>query len=94
MFYQKRRNLVVEEKDVTTVLTVINQHQGFFSNDNKIVKNCGWENDPSKWVIKFNASEREWGRMAEDLHKLGDITVKVKPSGTTDLYFTRGEGPK
>lgn len=87
--YQRRRYLVVEEKDVTFVLTVINQHQGFFSNDNKIVKNCGWENDPSKWIIKFNASEREWGLMTADLCKAGAITVIVKPSGTTDLYFLR-----
>ena len=87
--YQKRRYLVVEERDVTFVLTAINHHQGFFSNDNKIVKNCGWENDPSKWIIKFNASEREWGLMTTDLCKVGAITVIVKPSGTTDLYFVR-----
>ena len=87
--YQRRRNLVVEEKDVTLVLAAINNHQGFFSNDNKIVKSCGWEKDPTKWVIKFNASEREWGLMATDLGKLGDIAVKVKPGGTTDLYFTK-----
>ena len=94
MFYQKRRNLVVDEKDVTTVLTAINQHQGFFSNDNKIVRSCGWENEPEKWVIKFNASEREWGRMTEDLQKIGEIKVKVKPSGTTDLYFIKGGSPE
>ena len=87
--YQKRRNLVVEEKDVTTVLNAINNHQGFFSNDNKIVRSCGWEKDPSKWVIKFNASEKEWGLMATDLSKIGEISVKVKPGGTTDLYFIK-----
>lgn len=87
--YQKRRYLVVEESDVTFVLTAINQHQGFFSNDNKIVKNCGWDEDPSKWIIKFNSSEREWGLITTDLCKVGNITVKVKPSGTTDLYFVR-----
>lgn len=89
MFYQKKRNLIVDEADVTLVLTAINDHQGFFSNDNKIVRNCGWESDPSKWVIKFNASDREWGSMAEDLNNIGEITVKVKPSGTTDLYFVK-----
>ena len=87
--YQKRRSLVVEDKDVTLVLDVINRHQGFFSNDSKIVKNCGWEGQPSKWVIKFNASEREWGKIAVDLNALGDIAVKFKPSGTTDLYFVK-----
>lgn len=89
MFYQKRRNLIVEENDVTTVLVAINAHQGFFSNDNKIVKNCGWEDDPTKWVIKFNASDKEWGLMATDLSDIGELTVKVKPSGTTDLYFIK-----
>lgn len=89
MFYQKRRNLIVEVTDVTGVLEVINQHQGFFSNNNKIVRNCGWETDPAKWVIKFYASEKEWGLIAENLSAFGEISVKVKPSGTTDLYFTR-----
>lgn len=87
--YQKRRNLIVEEKDVTTVLMAINQHQGFFSNDNKIVRNCGWEKEPDKWVLRFYASEREWGLMTTDLAKIGEITVKVKPGGTTDLYFIK-----
>lgn len=30
--------------------------------------------------------------MTTDLSKIGEITVKVKPGGTTDLYFTR-KGP-
>lgn len=90
--FQRRRNLVVEEKDVTTVLAVVNRHQGFFSNDNKIVRNCGWTKDSSKWVIQFYATEKEWGLMTADLSKIGEITVKVKPGGTTDLYFTK-KGP-
>lgn len=93
MFYQKKRYLIVEEKNVTLALTLINRHQGFFSNDNKIVKNCGWESDPSKWVIKFNASDREWSRIAEDLSSLGEITVKVTPCNTTELYFIKRTSP-
>lgn len=89
MFYQRKRCLIMEEKDVTTVLSAINRHQGYFSNDYKIVKNCGWAKDPDKWVVKFNASEKEWGLIATDLSKLGEITVKVKPGGTTDLYFKK-----
>lgn len=89
--YQRKRNLVVEEADVTLVLSAINAHQGFFSNDNKIVKSCGWEKDPTKWVVRFYASDREWGLMATDLSKYGEITVKVKPGGTTDLYFVKRE---
>lgn len=88
-FYQERRKLIVEEMDVTTVLTAINNHQGFFSNDNKIVENCGWENESSKWLIRFYASDREWSRITTELSNIGEITVKVNPGGTTDLYFTK-----
>lgn len=91
MFYQKRRNLIMEERDVTFVLTAINSHQGFFTNKYKVVKNCGWEKDPHKWMIRFSATEREWGLIAVDLSKIGEITVKVKPGGTTDLCVTRRE---
>lgn len=87
MFYQTRRYLIVEEYDVTTALKVINQHQGFFSNNNKIVEGRGKESEPTKWLIRFYASDREWGRMVKDLNELGKIDVKVNPGGTADLYF-------
>lgn len=91
MFNNKRRILIVEESDVTTVLTVINRHQGFFSNNDKLAENCGWKNEPSKWYVRFYASDREWGRIAGDLSKLGNINVNVTPGGATELYFTRKE---
>lgn len=89
MFYQKKRNLIVEEKDVTTVVMAINRHQGFFSNNNKKLGACGWAKEPSKWYVSFNASDREWGLMTGDLSKLGEITVRVTPGDTTELYFMR-----
>lgn len=89
--FQKRRNLVVEETDVTTVLSAINRNQKFFSNDNKIVKSCGWAKEPSKWFIQFYATEKEWGLMTTDLSKIGEITVKVAPGGATELYFNKKE---
>ena len=89
MLYYKYHRLVVEEKDVTTVLTAINRHQGFFSNPNKLVGNCGWASQPTKWYVSFYASDREWGKIAGSLSELGGIAVKVNPGGTTDLYLTR-----
>lgn len=91
MFNQKKRYLIVEENDVTAVLSAINHNQGFFSNENKLVENCGWADEPTKWFIRFYASKREWSRMTKDLSELGEITVKVAPGGTTDMYFTRKE---
>lgn len=89
MFNNKRRRLIVEESDVTTVLTLINRHHGFFSNTEKTAGNCGWKNEPTKWYVCFYASNREWGRIAGELNTLGSINVHVAPGGTTDLYFIR-----
>lgn len=89
MFNQKRRYLVVDEKDVTTVLAAINHHRGFFSNSEIGTGSCGWKNEPTKWYVNFYASDKEWGRIAGELSKIGKICVNVAPNGTTDLYFTR-----
>jgi hypothetical protein len=89
MFNQMRRNLIVEESDVTTVLAAINHHQGFFSNNDKNAGNCGWAKEPTKWYVRFYASDRQWGRIAGELSKLGKIYVNVTPSGATELYYTK-----
>ena len=89
MFNQRRRYLIVEEKDVTTVLAAINNHQGLFSNNDKNTGNCGWKDDPAKWYVRFYASDRQWGRIAAELSKLGKIQVTVTPGGATELYYTK-----
>ena len=89
MFNQKRRCLIVEESDVTTIMTVINHHQGFFSNNEKAIGNCGWAKEPTKWFVRFYASDREWGRITEELSKFGKIYINGCHKGISDLYFTR-----
>lgn len=89
MFKQKRRYLIMDELDVLTVLTAINNHHTFFSNRFKLVGNCGWENEPSKWFVGFDASDKRWSKIAAELSNIGKITVKVNPGGATDLYFTK-----
>ena len=91
MFNNKRRYLIVEEIDVTTVLTVINRHQSILGNNEKLTGNCGWKNDPTKWYVRFYASDKQWGKIAGELSKLGNITVKVTPSGATELHYKRNE---
>lgn len=89
MFNNKKRALIVEEMDVTTVLTAINRYQGFFSNNDKLTGNCGWKDEPTKWYVRFYASNKQWGKIAGELSKLGKLYVNVTPGGTTDLYFMR-----
>ena len=89
MFKNKKRELIVEEKDVTTVLEAINRHQGFFSNNNKTTGNCGWANKPTRWYVRFYASDRQWGRIAEELCKTGRFEVTVSKGGTAELYYVK-----
>lgn len=89
MLNNKRRYIIVEEADVTTVLTAINRHRGFFSSTDNITGNCGWKDEPTKWYVRFSASNKQWGKIAGELSKLGNIIVNVTPRGATDLYFTR-----
>ena len=89
MFGRKRHNIIVEEKDVTTVLLVINRHQGYFSDKNKLVGYCGWEEEPTKWFIRFGASFRDWRHMVRELNEFGTITTGVDHGIITDLYFVR-----
>ncbi len=89
MFGEKKRQLIVEESDVTTVLTVVNKSRGFFSNTDTLTGNCGFEHDPKKWYVRFWANDREWGRIATELSKTGRIYVSIDQRGGTDLYYTR-----
>lgn len=89
MFNQKKRCLIVEENDVTSILAVVNRHQGFFGNNDKAIGNLGWANEPTKWYVRFYASDREWGRITEELSKIGKIYLNGNRKGITDLYFMR-----
>lgn len=91
MFNQKRRYLIVEENDVTTVLAAINRNQGLFSNNDQNIGPCGWAKEPSKWFVHFHASDKRWGKIARELSKIGKLYVNVTPGGATDLYFMRNE---
>ena len=89
MFKNKKRELIVEEKNVTTVLDAINRHQGLFSNNNKTTGNCGLASEPTRWYVRFYASDRQWGRIAEELSKTGRFEVTVSKGGTAELYYTK-----
>lgn len=89
MLNNKKRELIVEEKDVTTVLEAINRHQGLFSNNNKTTGNFGLASAPTRWFVRFYASDRQWGRIAEELSKTGRFEVTVSKGGTAELYYVK-----
>lgn len=82
----KTREFIVEEKDVTMVLDVINKHRKTF---NLYVGNCGWADTPNKWFISFDAKDKNYGKIINELNEMGTFKLDVRPKGQVDLWFTR-----
>lgn len=66
----KRHYLILEEKDVTKTLDVINRHETFFISQKLVVGNCEWAAE-TKWFIHFSASESQWESIKDDFKKEG-----------------------
>lgn len=86
IFRKKQHEFLMEEKDVTTVLEVINKHRKYF--DTKI-GNCGWAEEPSKWFVLVDLRDRDYGKIIEELNKIGTFKLDVRPKGQVDLFFER-----
>jgi hypothetical protein len=87
MLFKTRREFIMNEKDVTTALSVINAHTSF---NIKHVGNCGWANQPTTWFVVFDATNNEYKRIVKELINVyGKISVTARPGGKQDLYFER-----
>lgn len=83
----RRREFIVDEQDVTTVITVINRYRKYAD---MRVGNCGWLEEPNKWFIMFDACNEDYGHIVDELNKLGTFRLNVSPSFTVvELYFER-----
>lgn len=87
MFKKKMREFIVDEKDVTAVITVINKHRRYADMS---VGNCGWAEEPEKWFIIFHEYDKVYGQIVDELNKIGTFRLNVSPSFTeVELYFER-----
>lgn len=71
---KKDRKFIVNEKDVTAVITVVNKHRRSYEIE---TNNCGWADEPEKWFIAFDACDEEYGHIVADLNKLGSFKLDV-----------------
>lgn len=87
--FNKEREFIVEEKDVTTVLIIVNQHRSLYRYLS--VGNCGWgDGEESKWFIAFDTTDKKYGKIIKDLLEIGELKTKVRPNEKyVDLYFER-----
>lgn len=86
MYVKRRREFIVEEKDVTTVMAVINENRKFY--DTRL-GNCGWEEEPSKWFIMVDLNDKQYGEVIRKLNEMGTFKLDVRPRGQVDLCFER-----
>lgn len=82
--FKKQREFIVEEKDVTTVLNVVNREMWTF--DYRI-GNCGWADETTKWFIIFDMNDKHYGNVINDLNDIGAFRLSIRPSGQVDLYY-------
>ena len=86
MLFRKYRQIVVDEKDVTTVLFVVNrQLEGLmdFIYESPHADFCGWK-DENKWFVGFHASNKQMTKIFKKLESIGKFTVIE-----TGLYFEK-----
>lgn len=84
---KKDRKFIVNEKDVTAVVTVVNKHRRSYEIE---TNNCGWADEPEKWFIAFEACDEEYGHIVDELNKLGKFSLNVSPSFVVvSLYYER-----
>lgn len=83
---KKEREFIVEERDVTTVLSVINRRLKYCQH---FVDNCGWKNEPTKWFVMFDATDKAYKDIISELKNVGNFNVDIRPGGQMDICFER-----
>lgn len=83
--FKARRHLLVDEKNMSNVLVVLNKHKIRCVS----IGNCGWADFTDRWFIFFTASDKNYSSVMKDLTKIGTINIDVRPGGQIDLYFTK-----
>lgn len=84
--FKKNYDFIMREKDVTTVLSVINKHD-LHALDG--VGNCGWADEPDMWYIAFCTTEGKYRKIVKDLKAIGEFKADVGPRGQIDLMFVK-----
>ena len=71
-----RQYLILEEKNVTEVISVVNKPFGKIFRPNMTVGNCGWADEPSKWFVHFDAPLKYWMSIITELNAKGyELTI-------------------
>jgi hypothetical protein len=88
--YMKTRTFIMDEKDVTTVLGIINQALPVWAREVR-VSTCGWADEPEKWFIMFHTTDKQYGDIMRELMKIGSVSIELRDGGSiVDYVFRMG----
>lgn len=74
--FKRRRTIIMDEKDVTKVIKIINKHINITCDQGLFIEHCGWEEAPERWFILVYSTNRQWQKIFEDLQYISSIEVE------------------
>ena len=83
-FNEKTYTLFTDERNITTVLDVVNRHCRITSN--RRAGNCRWAGEPTRWFVIFNTNSKRYSNVIAELQSIGEIKVSVR-GNNVDLVF-------
>lgn len=83
-FNEKTYTLFTDERNITTVLDVINRNCRIASN--RRAGNCRWAEDTTRWFVIFNTNSKRYSNIIKELQTIGEIKVSVR-GNNVDLVF-------
>lgn len=76
--FKVSRSIVLDEKNVTKALAILNEFQIAANGVN--IGSCNWASDTSKWFINFQARRQPWETIKERLYFIeGTVFVVDRP---------------
>lgn len=82
----KRHRLIVEENDMTELLTIFNSHTSNVVKQKQVIGNCGWKDYKTKWFMFISVSNANWNDIEDELVSKGFV-MEIKEDGYT--YLTK-----
>lgn len=90
LLFTKQYHYVTDEINVTKVLTVLNSHKCVFIKQNLKIDNCGMEDAPDVWYIKFDATSGQIKGIIKELIELFDMKIIDTPDKVHLFKKTEG----
>lgn len=84
--FKKTRWIDVNQRDMMEVIRVIIDHLGAFEG---FIGACDWTNDPDIYSVSFDANDKRYGKIVEELNNMGEFKVVVSPKGGMNVFFER-----